>query len=748
MSWINSNFLLLLTAIIHIGIGIIVLVSKKKEEKYAGRIWFSLLTFSFALWVISNILIDSVNLQAYATFWTKMSGVGILSIVYTFLGFSLFFPFAKVNAKIKIIIASIPLGLLYTALFAGSSVIVNVDMNTLPREVEYGNIYPLLVVYLLAMLIIVGFQFGKSFRTSPPKYKVHYQYILLGFLITVLASVIFNMVFPMLNIKEFTRLGPFSSIAFAILISTAMLRHRLFSLKTIISKFIKYGTLGIFFTIVLYPLVYLLSEVETSVYNRLILVVLFSFTGVLFILPLDKSVTKWIKLRFLDFDVSYVVDLFSKEVERELSKKEINIVLGRYFKEYLQIKNTYVSYFDLLYLTNVNNGKRDLLNDKMKKSVKELLVQIPEQSLLTVEDNKDIVFNDIDFKHIIGIKGYDKGVGYIFITNRDDSIPFFDEDVELLERLVEIYGVALERASLYEEVQQFSQTLQTKVDEATSSLKAKNADLKLLRDRERDMMDIMGHELRTPLTIIKMTLGLLKTKAIKLNAKFDKKDFDEYHTRMRDAVQREIRLLETMLSSTKLDANRMEIHLEKVDFLPMARDAIMAQQNKIDEKGLEMKFEDPEVPIEVFGDRIRLPEVVDNLISNAVKYTKEGYVELSIDTDSDNKFVIIKVQDSGSGIPKEAISHLGTKFFRVQQHLEKVHKDVEQGAQIVRPGGTGLGLYVTFGLVKMMNGEVKVESELGKGSTFIVKIPKYLEQEEKDFSKDSNDAFARLGLRR
>jgi len=162
-----------------------------------------------------------------------------------------------------------------------------------------------------------------------------------------------------------------------------------------------------------------------------------------------------------------------------------------------------------------------------------------------------------------------------------------------------------------------------------------------------------------------------------------------------------------------------------------------------------MRFEDPEVPIEVFGDRIRLPEVVDNLLSNAVKYTQKGYVELTIDSDTDDKFIIVKVKDSGPGMPKEAIPHLGTKFFRVQQHLEKVHKDVEKGStQIVRPGGTGLGLYVTFGLVKMMNGSVTVESELGKGSTFTIKIPKYLEQKEKDFSKDSNDAFARLGLKK
>jgi signal transduction histidine kinase len=748
MNWINSNFLLLLTAIIHTGIGFTVLISKKKNEKFAGRFWFASLTFSFALWVTSNIFIDSVKTQEFAILWTKLSGVGILSIVYSFLGFSLYFPFAKEKANIKMYIASIPLLILYGAVLFGSSVIVSVEMDTLPREVNYGNIYPILIGYVVVLLLFVGFQFASSFRKSPPKYKVHYQYILLGFLITVVSSILFNMVFPILDIKEFTRLGPFSTIAFAILISTAILRHRLFSLKTIVSKFIKYGLLSVVLSGLLYLQILIILELESNIYNRLFIIILFSLAIIFILLGLDKWITKWIKLRFLDFDIAYVVDRFSKEVERQLSKKEINTALGRYLEEYLQIKSTYVSYYDLLYLTNVLSGERYDISDKMRASIKKLSKRFSNQPLITVGEFKEISFQDVNFENILEIKGYDKGIGYIFITNREDSIPFFDEDVQLIDRLAEVYGVALERAYLYEEVQQFSQTLQAKVDDATSDLKDKNADLKLLRDRERDMMDIMGHELRTPLTIIKMTLGLLKTKAIKLDAKFNKKDFDEYHTRMKDAIEREIRLLETMLSSTKLDSNRMEIHLEKVDFLPMARDAILAQQNKIEEKGLEMQFIDPETPIEVFGDRVRLPEVVDNLISNAVKYTQEGYVELSIDTDSDDKFIIVKVKDSGPGIPKEALPHLGTKFFRVQQHLEKVHEDAEKGTQIVRPGGTGLGLYVTFGLVKMMNGEVKVESKLGEGSTFTVKLPKYLEQEEKDLSKESNDAFTRLGLKK
>ncbi|GAB4156926.1 MAG: hypothetical protein Fur003_0450 [Candidatus Dojkabacteria bacterium] len=320
---------------------------------------------------------------------------------------------------------------------------------------------------------------------------------------------------------------------------------------------------------------------------------------------------------------------------------------------------------------------------------------------------------------------------------------YTSNDIDLVENILPSLTAALNRAILYKSVQDFAKTLQQKVDEATMDLQEKNATLQQLRDRERDMMDIMGHELRTPLTIIKMTLGILKAKSDKDKAKFKPKEFEEYYKRLKEAADREVNLLETMLSSTKLDAKRMEIHMEKVDILPMIRDSILAHESKATDKGLKLEFEDPGKPVEVFADRIRLPEVVDNLINNAIKYTDKGYVKILLE--NDKKFLKFAVEDSGRGIPKEAISKLGTKFFRVKQHLEKVHNS-DNSNNIVRPGGTGLGLYVTFGLLELMGGKINVESELGKGSTFTAYIQRYLGQQEEGAVESHKDIFARLGL--
>ena len=153
------------------------------------------------------------------------------------------------------------------------------------------------------------------------------------------------------------------------------------------------------------------------------------------------------------------------------------------------------------------------------------------------------------------------------------------------------------------------------------------------------------------------------------------------------------------------------------------------------EKGIKLLSQvDPNTPF-VYADRIRVVEILNNLISNAIKYTHEGRVLISTEYDSNS--VKICVADTGKGIPQEDISRLGGKFYRIDNYL---------GSEIVRPGGTGLGLYVTFGLIKLMGGEINVDSELNRGSRFTITLPIYRNQ--KIESIDSTNMFEKLGLKK
>jgi signal transduction histidine kinase len=107
--------------------------------------------------------------------------------------------------------------------------------------------------------------------------------------------------------------------------------------------------------------------------------------------------------------------------------------------------------------------------------------------------------------------------------------------------------------------------------------------------------------------------------------------------------------------------------------------------------------------------------------------------------------VEITVADTGKGISKEDLPKLGQKFYRVSNYTES-----SDGGRIdiVRPGGTGLGLFVTFNLIRKMGGDIRVESELGKGSKFIFTLPRYNGQKDGFHKAQSNDMFEKLGLKK
>ena len=348
-------------------------------------------------------------------------------------------------------------------------------------------------------------------------------------------------------------------------------------------------------------------------------------------------------------------------------------------------------------------------------------------------------------------------LGLVVILGKREQYSLNNDEIKVLYNIENLLGLAFSRSLLYQQVSDFNATLQKEVEKATTRLKRQLKRVQELRARERDMLDIMGHELRTPLSIIKMTVDILDHKAKNTPEEFDAKGYLQYAERVKGALEREIRLLEKMLSSAKIDAKRMHVEMQRVDIVTVINDSILAMRRKADEKGLQLRaYLGAFTEAWVLADKVRINEVVDNLINNAVKYTESGFVSVFLEKREGKRRskYVIRVVDSGIGIPKGGLSRLGKKFYRVKQHIDDVRS-------IVRPGGSGLGLYVTFNLIKLMGGAYKVISKIadndniycissrakgvskcseyrkefihGHGSIFIVELKAW------DRDKDSND---------
>jgi len=221
-----------------------------------------------------------------------------------------------------------------------------------------------------------------------------------------------------------------------------------------------------------------------------------------------------------------------------------------------------------------------------------------------------------------------------------------------------------------------------------------------------DFLSNMSHEIRTPLNAIDGFSQLI----------LEEKDIKVIKEEARDIMAASQNLLEIVngiLDISKIEADKLEIINVEYEPRKVFDELIKLTKARIGEKALEFKINIAEdIPNYLNGDYVRLKQIVVNLLTNAVKYTKKGFIEFNVSSIKKDGVcrLIISVKDSGIGIKKEDIEKLFTKFERF---------DLEKNMTIE---GTGLGLAITKKLVELMNGKIVVDSTYGKGSTFTVAI--------------------------
>ncbi|MBN1312359.1 MAG: GAF domain-containing protein [Anaerolineae bacterium] len=248
--------------------------------------------------------------------------------------------------------------------------------------------------------------------------------------------------------------------------------------------------------------------------------------------------------------------------------------------------------------------------------------------------------------------------------------------------------------------------------------------LRELDTLKSEFLASMSHELRTPLNSI---IGYSELMIDGIGEELDEMSREDLKS-IHSSGQYLLALINDILDLAKIEAGRLELNKSKVDFKSLAPEILEASRVLLQEKpDLKLKMDIPEDLPYLDADPLRLRQVVWNLISNAIKFTSEGHIRLFCRQEKDH--VLIGVEDTGTGIPPE---HHETIFDRFRQ---------VDGSSTRKAGGSGLGLAITRQLVWLHGGDMWLESEVGKGSTFILKLP--LEAEPKtsdDAEQQSIDA--------
>ena len=256
---------------------------------------------------------------------------------------------------------------------------------------------------------------------------------------------------------------------------------------------------------------------------------------------------------------------------------------------------------------------------------------------------------------------------------------------------------------------ELEQEVEKKTDDLRRSnmeLASANTKLRKLDRLKSEFVSMVSHELKTPLTAIKISMDVLKSLS---DSETDAHTRDEMLQIIDRNIERQKRLVNDLLDISRIETGNLKLYLEPVDLYDIIRESSNSMKDLADRKGIpilmDLRGESPQIT----GDHGRLVQVFVNLIGNALKFMDGG--EIRIQAQVVGGHPEIRVSDTGIGIPAEELDLIFDKFHQVDSGLTR------------EVGGSGLGLAISRGIVEGHGGSIRAESEVGRGSTFVVVLP-------------------------
>lgn len=441
----------------------------------------------------------------------------------------------------------------------------------------------------------------------------------------------------------------------------------------------------------------------------------YSFYSELIINELNTSgkIKKCFELHYDSSDFQWITDAVKQEVTIRALHKRINeinflnilqeIIGSKKTKEALiedvmgLIHNTFFLEYSLLYLKEKEEWKCIYCSQDLEISHSEIFKEIEnleqEQKIIILSNiNKDLKCEKLNnvFASVVNIPLIDNHeiVGNILFATRKEDIIFTNDDAKILSITANQLLNALKKIKIDEEILKKDR----EIYEANESERLKT-----------EFLCNLSHEFRTPLNVILGALQLMR-----LNIKGNKEL--KYLGVMKQNCYRLLRLINNLIDISKIDSGFYKTSLENHNIVNLVEEITLSVVPYAEMKGISVQF-DTNVEEKIMGcDVDQMERVILNLLSNSIKFTKPGDKITVNFYDKGNKILII-IKDTGIGIPQNKLNMIFQRFGQVDKSLARNHE------------GSGIGLSLVKSIVEMWGGNISIESEYGKGSTFIIEVP-------------------------
>lgn len=693
-----------------LGLGILVFA---RNPRNPINIFFSLVIFCSLIWIFTNFMVDTVYSSGLLLFWNRVAILGPIFVAPFFLLFSIVFPYEKpkLNTVYKLLLfipSLLFLPFIFTKYNIGSATITSrgVDVSTGLLYV-YFQIY--FVTFALSAFILLIYKYLKAKGIE----KAQIRFMFIGALITTTIGLVTNALLLYLGIYEYANLGPMSILFLLGFTSYAIVKHRMLDIKLVVARSVTYIFLlvilaGFYAAIIFAAQSYIFPDVSNSVgyvalQITLAIIMAFSFQ------PLRRWITKVTDKIF--FKNAYDPETFLDTMSHTIGS---SIVLIELLYKALNLINTQMK---------VSRGVIVVLTDSGKVYTSQSMgypstPKIVEEDLKKMIKDGTLVYDELEenshYKHllrkynasiVVPLKTENDTEGLLILGEKLSGDMYSAGDLRVFEIIAPELAVAITNAKSFEKIEKFNVTLREEVKKATAELEKKNTQLMELDKAKDEFISMASHQLRTPLTAIKGYLSML----LEGDAGEIKVSQYDFVNEAFQGANRMVGLINDLLNVSRMETGRFFLEPVEIDLDKLVQEEVKQLTNHAKEKKLVLKYERHGKVPHIWADETKIRQVVMNFIDNAVYYTTEGSVTVTLSHDA--KDLIFEVKDTGIGVPKAQQKQLFTKFYRADN------------ARHVRPDGTGLGIYLAKRVLDDHHADLIFKSKEGQGSTFGFKFP-------------------------
>jgi signal transduction histidine kinase len=585
--------------------------------------------------------------------------------------------------------------------------------------------------YAVAWFILV-YRYYRKVESILTRYQIKYFFIAFLILFTIGPTAYL----PAYGISIY----PFSflsGLVFTIIIAYAILKYRLMDMRIIARAMLAYGSDSIFaflfysLLILVYPIIWGSVYSSYAMLAGVVVAPVFVLTMFSFDAIVKKILDRYFFYSLYDFrqtitklsaelnhypDLDKIVELIVDTVKNTLGLNRAGVLLIDKSGGLVKYKIAKVTGFDIT--NGISLVKDNFLTKYLKQTSKPLVRE--ELTLLArdaknAKESQSFLNLEKEMAHIeaslcLPLLSGKELLGIIVLGVKNSGDPYTQEDLNLLSTLSNQAGIAIDNARLYSETKNFNKLLQSKVDEQTKELMTRAQHLEKLLKMREEFLDIASHQLKTPVSVIRGTISMFRDGSMDKLPKAEQQKFMDniYHKTEKLNV-----IISDILRASEIDSDEFKIDpltaqaARVEDILKSIYDDL---KDLAGDKGIALKLNlPPKATPMILTSADFLEQAIYNLVDNAIKYTAKGSV--TIDLSASGGTVVVKVSDTGIGIPETDKKKMFDKFSRAKNAVD-MYAD-----------GSGLGLFIVKRIVEAHpGGKVEFESEENKGTTFTVTL--------------------------